>query len=200
MTVAPPHAGELTAPGTHWIARTFLGWCAGFILGLVLLVVMESLGVRSVQFPLALGMGLGVGALQAGAVARVPGGSRAWVITSAAGLTAPFVFADVLAGLDAPVPYSLAAYVGLGGVLTGILQWRLLRTVFDGAGSWLAVTPLGWLLGGSTVWINEQALPKTPGLLGALQYVSVVLAGGIVLGVAGAIGLRSMSSRPLHDS
>jgi hypothetical protein len=77
-------------------------------------------------------------------------------------------------------------------VLAGALQWRLLRTLPVAGTTWWAVlTPIGWLLAGSTVWINEL-LPKTPGLIGAGRYIAVVLSGGVVLGVASAVAWRLM--------
>jgi len=182
-------AGDERIPWTRWVARTFLGWCAGFVLAIAFIVGIESLGVREVQFPLAMGMGLGVGVLQARTLAPLLGGARPWITATTLGLSAPFMAADLLGHLGAPVLFSLAGYVGLGGLLAGALQWRLLRARATRPAWWLLITPIGWLLGGSTVWINE-ALPKTPGLIGALQYVAVVLAGGLVLGAAGAVALR----------
>jgi hypothetical protein len=75
-------------------------------------------------------------------------------------------------------------------VLAGALQWRLLRALpAGGAAWWPIITPIGWLLAGSTVWINEL-LPRTRGLIGAGRYIAVVLSGGVVLGVAAAVAWR----------
>jgi hypothetical protein len=174
----------------RWISMTFLGWCGGFVLAIALLVAVESLGVREVQFPIALGMGFGVGLLQARVLPPLFGGGRRWVATTALALSAPFMAADLAGALGRPIPFSLAAYVALGGILVGLLQWRFVRSRGARAVWWLAITPVGWLLAGSTVWINEYLLPRTPGIVGALVYVAVVLAGGLVLGAAGAVALR----------
>lgn len=177
--------------------RTFAGWTLGFVLAIVLLVAVESAGVPAVQFPLALGMGIGVGVLQGRILAPPYPAVRAWTIATASGLSAPFVVGDLLQLAGAGIPYSLPVHVALGGVCAALLQWRLIRTVAARAWWWMIITPPGWLLAGSTMWINE-ALPKTPGLAGALVYVAVVLAGGLILGAAGSLAWRLMHvPRPL---
>ena len=47
-------------PG-RWIVGTFAGWTVGFVLALVCIIGVESLGIRETQFPLALGMAAAVG-------------------------------------------------------------------------------------------------------------------------------------------
>lgn len=189
-TVAVRAGDGRDIPSARWISRTFLGWVTGFVLAIGLILAVEGLGLRGVQFPLALGMGLGVGLFQARPLTPWLGRSCPWVVATTLGLTLPFVTADLLQYLGSPLPYSLAGYVALGGLLAGALQWRLLRGLVGRAAWWLAVTPAGWLLAGSTVWINELLLPRTPGLVGALRYVAVVLSGGVVLGAASALAWR----------
>jgi hypothetical protein len=179
----------------RWILRTFLGWAAGFVLAIVFIIMGETLGLREVQFPLALGMGLGVGLLQSRMTAEQLGEKRSWVLASTLGLAAPFIIADVLRLAGQPLPYSITAFVGLGGVTAGIAQWRLLRRHLSAAAWWLVASPIGWLGGGFTVWINEELMPRTPGLIGALQYVGIIMLGGIVLGAVSAIALRLCSGR-----
>ena len=175
---------------TGWVARTFLGWCLGFVLAIVFVIVADGAGASGLQSPLPIGMGLGVGLLQGRGLASRLGPVRRWVTATSAGLAVPFVVADLSNAIGAPVPYALAVYVAIGGVVASAFQWTLLRAVVARPSWWLLLTPVGWLLGGSTVWINERLLPKTPGLIGALQYVSVVLSGGVVLGLACAVAWR----------
>jgi hypothetical protein len=176
----------------RWIARTFAGWSAGFVLAILLIVVAESIGLRDVQFPLALGMGAGVGLFQSRLTGLHFGVRRRWILATAAGLTLPFLLSDILRMAGRPLPYSLAGFVALGGLLTALLQWPLLRRALGrAAAAWVPVTTAGWMSAGSTVWLNEHVLPKTPGLLGALQYIAVVLAGGLILGAAGAVLLHA---------
>jgi hypothetical protein len=138
-------------------------------------------------------MGLGVGLLQGRMLAPLLAGGRSWVAATMLGLSLPFVLADLLRLLGSPLPYSLAGYVALGGVLAGALQWRLLRTLAaTGTAWWAVVTPIGWLLASSTVWINELLPRKPGGLIGAGRYIAVVLSGGVVLGVASWVAWRLM--------
>jgi hypothetical protein len=190
-------AGHPANAATRWIGRTFLRWCLGFALAIAFLICTDSLGLSGLQSPLALGMGLGVGWSQARLLPTRPEAARRWIVSTALGLAAPFATWDVLRLSGVLLPYSLAGFVAVGGVLVGLLQQRLLRDVAR-AGWWAAITPIGWLLAGSTVWINE-VLPKPRGVVGAVQYVSVVLSGGAVLGVACAIawglGARRVQAR-----
>lgn len=176
--------------GPRWVGRTFAGWCLGFLLAILCIVGTDALGFDGLQSPLAIGMGLGVGGMQAALLRSVPIRRRAWTIATVAGLALPFLAADVARQIGRPVPYSLAAYVALGGVSVAVMHGWLLRRARRRALWWTIVTPAGWMLAGSTVWLNHAVLPKTPGLVGALQYVGVVLSGGVLLGAACAIAWR----------
>ncbi len=185
-------------PASTWILRTFFGWTAGFVLAIACIVAVDSLGASGMQSPLPLGMGLGVGMLQARLVAPMIGRRREWVLATTIGLTMSFLIADVARLLGDALPYSLAAYVALGGVLAAALQERLLRrAAVAGTRWWLIVTPIGWLLAGSTVWVAEWLPKNVTGLIGAGRYVAVVLSGGVVLGVAGAAAWRQMRAGPV---
>jgi hypothetical protein len=182
---------EVGVDARRWILRTFLGWSAGLFLAIACIIAVDSLGVAGTQSPLAIGMGLGVGLLQGRLVAPLLGERRGWLVATTVGLALPFVLADLLRSVGRPVPYSLATYVAIGGVLAGVLQWRLLRPR-AGVGMvwWLALTPIGWSLAASTVWVAEWLPKNMPGVLGAGRYLAVVLSGGLVLGLASALAWR----------
>ena len=179
----------------RWILRTFLGWSAGLFLAIALIIGVDSLGVSGTQFPLAVGMGLGVGAVQARLVAPLLGGRRSWILATTAGLSLPFVLGDALRLAGVPLPYALAAYVAIGGALAAALQGRLLqgRSV-AGTWWWQAITPIGWVVAAAMVWLNELLPRNVTGLLGAGRYLAVVLSGGVVLGAASAVAWRLMAS------
>jgi hypothetical protein len=189
--------GRATRPlPARWITGTFTGWSIGFVLAIMLIVAAESVGLRETQFPLALGMGIGVGYVQAGLLLPYLARRGAWVAATTLGLAAPFLAADVARVIGNPLPYSLPAYVGLGGLFVGFLQWRLLRRLSDRASLWLAASPVGWMLGGSTVAVSDllfrafRGAPAGWGPIGALLYIAVVLGGGVLLGAVGAAALR----------
>lgn len=170
----------------RWVTATFLGWTAGFVLAILLIIGVESAGLREVQFPLALGMGLGVGFVQARALTAVRQLRRRWVLATAAGLAAPFLVADFARHLELNLPYSLPAFVAIGGFCVSVFQFQLLRNLVRRPVLWLVLTPLGWLLAASTVAFNDRYLPKIPGILGALLFVGIILLGGLLLGITGA--------------
>ena len=188
--------GENTSVQSRWIRLTFGGWCIGFVLAIVLILAAESIGVRETQFPLALGMGAGVGFAQARLLLPYLWKRWPWVVATALGLAAPFVVADGARGIGNPLPYALPAYVALGGVSAGILQWNLLRRVSEGAAWWLVASPVAWMAAATTVAVSDQVfqvsrrVPLLNGLPGALLYLAVVLAGGVLLGGAGAPAVR----------
>lgn len=174
----------------RWVAATFAGWVVGFGLVLVLSALSGLMGLGGTQFPVGLGMGAGVGLLQARLVGRRVGGARPWLVASAGGMAAPFVASDLASVLGVPVPYSLSACVALGGLVVGLLQWRVLARVSSDARWWIVAAPVGWTLAASTVFIADRFLPRIPGLLGASAYVAIVLTGGVALGAVGAHALR----------
>jgi hypothetical protein len=55
---------------------------------------------------------------------------------------------------------------------------------------WVRATTVGWSLAGSMVVVNDQFIPRIPGLVGAVLYVAVILLGGILLGAAGGATLQ----------
>lgn len=171
-------------PERGWARATFVGWLLGFVLILVLLGVAGALGMGDLQFPVGLGMGLGVGLIQSRRPSLRSAGV-AWSASSALGVAAPFLVGDLAKVLDHPLPYSLAVYVVIGGVVVGLLQTGLLRRLGLRAGWWALACGLGWSLGAASVLLADH-LPRVPGLLGALLYVGVVLAGGMLLGLVQA--------------
>jgi hypothetical protein len=190
MDAPVPADHRRPVPAGRWILQTFLGWSAGFVLAIAFIIGVDGFGIRGTQFPLAAGMGLGVGLVQGRIVAPLLGGARGWVVATTFGLSLPFVLGDALRLLGGQAPYSLAGYVAVGGLLAGVLQWRLLRALPAGAPPWWPVlTAIGWLLAGSTVWLDDL-LPRTRGLIGAARYIAVVLSGGVVLGLAAAMAWR----------
>src|SRR5690606_16272451 len=81
----PVPSGRDMNPRT-WVSATFAGWTVGFVLALACIVAAESAGLRETQFPLALGMGAGVGIAQGRLLAPWFSGRWAWATATAAGL------------------------------------------------------------------------------------------------------------------
>jgi hypothetical protein len=180
----------------RWTHATFFGWCLGFALVLAFIALSGMVGIGNSQFPIGLGMGVGVGLLQRRVVAERTGASAGWLGASALGLTAPFLARDGARLLGLRLPYALAGSIVVGGLLLGLLQWRVLHLAVGRAAVWVASSVVGWALGGSTVFLNEKVLPKTPGIIGALMYIGVILTGGIFLGaITGLVLPRVLGER-----
>jgi hypothetical protein len=186
---------------SRWIGASFAGWSAGFVLSILFLVGVESIGIRNTQFPLALGMGFGVGFMQARLLGPRLGGRWKWVLASSAGLAAPFLLMDLFRLFGIAVPFSLAAYVGIGGIVAGALQAGLLRSITSRAGRWLPPAAAAWILAGSTVLIADRLeLPGVTGIAAALMFVAIVLLGGVVLGGIQAVALHRILETPEREA
>ena len=112
-------------------------------------------------------------------------------------LTAPFLAREVARLLAVRLPYALAGSVVVGGLVVGLLQWRVLRLGAGRGANWVLASVVGWALGGSTVVLNYRVLPKTPGIPGARIYIGVVLIGGILLGATtGLVVARVLGTTP----
>ena len=179
----------------RWVRASFAGWALGFLLVLVIIAISGAIGLGSTQFPVGLGMGLGVGAIQGGVMERLGVRRVSWLRASALGLATPFVVNDVLQVIWPRIPFSLPLLIVFGGLLAGILQWRLIRRVVLRGEAWILASVAGWSIAGSTVFINERFLPRIPGIVGALLYIGVVLAGGIALGAIGGVALQRLVQR-----
>jgi hypothetical protein len=143
---------------------------------------------------------MGVGLLQARALRGVVDRPARWVWACAGGVALPFLVTDVAPVVGATVPYSLYACVAAGGLLAGAWQMRLLRPLFRSTGWWMAASAAGWSLAGGTVVIADalqrrSAMPR--GIWGALAYLAIISAGGVVLGVVTAVPFGWMAPRSI---
>jgi hypothetical protein len=177
-------------PAARWTRATFIGWSLGFALILLFIALSGLVGLGESQFPIGLGMGVGVGWLQGRLLATQLGSNARWLRATALGLTAPFLARDLTKLMGLHLPYALPGAVVVGGLTAGLLQWRVLRAHAARSAWWIPVSMLGWTLAGSTVVFNDKVLPKTPGVIGALIYIGIILIGGIFLGATTGLALR----------
>ena len=177
--------------GWIWLRATSFGWLLGLVLMLILVGIGDAAGREALQFPVGLGMGAGVGILQGRALARMGGRGGAWAAASAGGLAAPFLAWDLTGPGMLQLPYELPLLVVCGGLLIGALQFPLLRPLYARAGIWVLACPIGWALAGATVPLADR-LPRIPGLVGALLFLSVIGLGGVLLGVVGGTTLAHL--------
>ncbi len=186
-------------PGSSWLRATFAGWLAGFFLAVILIIAVDSAGIPS-KAPLGLGMGLGVGWAQRRVARDWLYVDRGWLMSCVWGLVAPMLAYDLGRFALPSLSVHIALFVVIGGILIGILQWRLLRTMWQRAAWWIPASIVGWGLAGSTVIVSDRYLPKIPGLAGAGLYVFVILVGGILLGFVQRSVIRRMTRSRVERS
>ena len=180
-----------------WVLATFAGWVIGFVLAVALIIAIDSIGIPS-KAPLGLGMGLGVGFAQRRLAGQFIGSKNSWLWSYVAGLTLPMLAYDVARLLVPTLAMNLALFVMIGGALTGVLQWRLLRSNSLNAVWWIPAMTVAWAIAAANVVVSDRYLPRIPGIVGALLYISIILLGGIVVGLTqSALLQRELRAAPV---
>ena len=135
-------------------------------------------------------MGSGVGLMQGRALKSVLYAFAPWFWSCVVGLGAPFLATDIAEAIGWKFAYSLQASVALGGLIAGVWQMLILRSRFHNAGWWILASALGWsLAAGAAAVADAQPLR---GLLGALAYLAIIAAGGLILGSVTGISLMRL--------
>jgi len=181
-----------------WVTSTFLGWLLGFILILVLSVILDTISIENIQFFTGTGMGLGVGYMQWRIIRRISIDDKRWIWYSVIGLTIPFLIFDLINLLFG---YSLGAYMipvctGLGGLTTGLLQFRILRASSLRAKLWIFASFVGWVSAALTVLSMDYIrILEINNWIGFAINITLILGGGVVLGFITGLFLRNILER-----
>jgi hypothetical protein len=168
-----------------WILATWLGWLVGIPLIVVFALVGEAVGIGGAQFLVGAGMGTGVGLMQARIIRRLTNKSALWICSCIVGLAVPFLITDISKFAKLNVPYSLLVIITFGGLIIGGWQMLILRSRIRRAGWWMVASALAWTLAAATSAIADF-LPRSHllrGIWGALAYLGIVAAGGLILGL-----------------
>ena len=138
-----------------WVVASTVGFFVGFWLGFILglIIIGEDNGINLLRsilgyFMFGTSIGAMTGVLQwlvlRGRVSRVGW----WVLASTAGLAVARGGAAAVASGNSEVLGSFEiAVMALGGAMTGILQWLVLRRQVSRAGWWVLASTVGWGLG-----------------------------------------------------
>ena len=180
---------------SKWVKSTFLGWLLGFIFILILSVGLGSIGIDGVQFFTGTGMGAGVGFMQWRLNRRTIIKDKKWIWFSALGLTIPFLFYDLLNLFN---DYTLGTYLlplctGLGGIIVGLFQFRMLNGISRKPKLWILTSTIGWFFAVLTVSGMEYTNHiTTNNMAGFAINILLILVGGIVLGIITGMFLRKI--------
>jgi hypothetical protein len=177
-----------------WVRATWLGWLLGIPLVIAFALLGEAVGIGGVQVLVGAGMGAGIGLMQGRFIRNVLHQSVSWIWSCVVGLSAPFLVTDISKAIGVGLPYSLPVAVAVGGLIAGGWQAVLLRLWLRNRGSWVVASALGWALAAGTAAVADVLSRSRAlrGLWGALAYLGIVVAGGLVLGLVTGICLAWM--------
>jgi hypothetical protein len=175
----------------NWLHATILGWLIGLVLVVALAMLWSMIGGES-QFMVGVGMGAGVGYMQARVARAWTGRIQPWLWTSIIGMGVPFVLWDIGSATGLKAFFSLPVCVLLGGLLTGALQHRSLRPQFERAFWWIPACVVGWGLPAALFALAY--LDFLPPVFGFLSVI-VMLYGGLLLGAVTGKTLQWMSPK-----
>jgi hypothetical protein len=184
-------------PGSikQWTMFTIYGWLIGFGLVLFLAIITEAIGLGGYQFFIGIGMGLGIGYMQGRVMSLYFNINNRWMIYTTVGMGVSFTLFDFGHHYLSVLPeYNLFYSISLGGFLTALLQFTLLRRIFTRAWLWIPTCFLSWVLAGLAIRFSETI--ESFGLTGlpAAFIVLIILTIGAssVLGIVSGLGLRML--------
>jgi len=188
----------------QWVVASTVGMVVGFIAGFLSLdLIYDVLGDWLIYNVLGdwldflfLGIvpGLGVGVLQWLVLRRRVSRAGWWVLASAAagyGILAGFI--GYSESLSFGTLLRFTGVVALGGAVTGILQWLVLRSQVSQAGWWVLASTVGW---GLSVTV-ARAIPWGMDEMDALWALVVT---GAVLGAVTGGALVWLLRRPVPEA
>ena len=166
-----------------WVVATTVGMFVGFIMGIFsLFFTGEEFGEWLAFLGLGIMLGIGVGILQWLVLRRRVSGVGWWVLASAAagyGITqASFILIEE--SLSFGLLLSSTGVAALGGAVTGILQWLVLRGKVSRAGWWVLASTVGWGLSMAVT----IAMPS--GVTDDIEFTGPAVTGAVLGAVTGA--------------
>jgi hypothetical protein len=180
----------------RWVIATWFGWLLGIPLVIASALLGEAVGIGGSQVLVGVGMGTGIGFVQARALRDlVP--RAAWIGSCIVGLSTPFLLSDVSSAAGLDLAYSLRICVAIGGLLVGTSQALLLRTRLRGTWTWIVASAVGWTLAAARSSAADALFRSrtVTGAPGARAYLGILALGGLVLGLATGASLAWMPRR-----
>ncbi len=174
----------MTAERMHIGWRFWLQWVLASVVGFFLGLIVGWVAVYEVASPygfmtFAAAPGAGVGIMQWLVVRRHVSGARWWALATMLGLGVTAVVGTaVLPGvynlMSMPGPTAQRGWIiimAVGGAMTGVMQWSILRRQFSKAGWWVLASAPGWALS-----LHADVTPfLVPILLGSVVWLAAVM-------------------------
>lgn len=191
MTMTQPTSFNLS----RWTRLTFFGWLLGIVLILLLSSLFDVIGLDDFQFFIGIGMGGGVGVFQFRYFRNSVGPGVMWLWYSLIGVAFPFLLNDLIFKLG-EVPgtgYYLPISVVTGSIFVSILQFSILKNHFGRGSLWIIGGVISWTLAMGTV-LSMDYLKEiiTNRWAGFFINLSLILGGGVVLGISSGLFLRKI--------
>jgi hypothetical protein len=162
----------------RWVKATTLGWLLGFGLVVILAIAWDQVG-GSAQFMVGVGMGAGVGFMQARVLGEWVEPTRRWIWVTTIGMGLPFLLWDLAGAVGMEAFFSLPVSMVVGGLLVGVLQSILLRSRVNRTSWWIPVNLVGWGLPAAAIALGDSGFLSGPG---ALISIGAMFFGGSILG------------------
>jgi hypothetical protein len=184
-----------TIPFRGWLRATWFGWLLGIPVIILFALAGEMMGVGGSQVFVGAGLGAALAIFQGRAIAPLGVRPIAWRISCVFGLAVPFLAYDIATLFGAELAFSLPIAATAGGALVGVWQALLLRDRVRGAPWWIPVTTVGWALAAVAVYAADHLVRGTGsrGVSGALLFLVLVAAGGLLLGAVTGTALSQMT-------
>lgn len=166
-----------------WIRTTWFGWLLGIPIIIVFALIGEAVHIGGAQVLVGAGMGTGIGLMQGRVIRSIIHKSAMWICSCIVGLGAPFLLTDISKVVGWNLPYSLPVSIVLGGIIIGSWQALILRSRLRKSEWWIVASALGWTLAAGTSAIADSPRARAiRGIWGAVAYLGIVAAGGLILG------------------
>jgi len=167
-----------------WIRNTWFGWLLGIPIIIAFALIGEAVHIGGAQVLVGAGMGTGIGLMQGRVIRRILHKSALWTGSCIIGLGTPFLLTDISKVVGWNLPYSLPLAIVLGGLIVGSWQALILGAQLRKTGWWIVASALGWTLAAGTAAIADSSRARAiRGIWGALAYLGIVAAGGLILGI-----------------
>ena len=176
-----------------WTLNTIYGWLVGFVCVIILAFILEAVGVVDSQFFVGTGMSAGVGFMQYRLLHSIKGWN--WMWATMFGMTLAFVMLEFGSTFLEMMPdFNLQISIAVGGLLVGILQYRILSTEsVSGSLWWILICFIGWTSAGLIVGITDYLrdyIPNGPGPIALiLNLLLMTFISSLTLGLVTGMGL-----------